>query len=291
MNFDNVCNLLSFEKGANGYYKKVDKYLFSLLKTTDNKIILVSELNHSFDNSDEVFNEMQKRLKIKLASGTLQNNTLIIKIDGKKDEELSENIASVVKELIEYFELNNIDHSHQCKICHMITDEVIDINGICTYGHKECKENLIKEAVEEIDNNPNVNPNKLTSVVLSFIGAFIGIIPIVVIVFFTSTFYSLLFILPPLASFFGYKLGKAKLDKLSTILPIIFSFISVMFSYFLILLIIADDNPGVTVKDLFLSDIVTFIYVIGFYVLGVVFSYRTITKNNNENVKKRIKNI
>ena len=43
MNFDNVCNLVSFEKGANGYYKKVDKYLFSLLKTTDNKIILVSE--------------------------------------------------------------------------------------------------------------------------------------------------------------------------------------------------------------------------------------------------------
>lgn len=63
--------------------------------------------------------------------------------------------------------------------------------------------------------------NKTLSIILSIVGSIIGLIPAILVVFFTDTLYGILFALPPIAAYFGYKLGKAEVTNFTTVLVIV----------------------------------------------------------------------
>lgn len=83
---------------------------------------------------------------------------------------------------------------------------------------KSEQEELVREEPKQEFIQPT---NKTLSIVLSAVGAIIGLIPAVLVVYFTDTLYGLLFALPPIAAYFGYKLGKAPITKFTTVLVII----------------------------------------------------------------------
>ena len=86
-NFDNIANNLMFDKDGEFYVKEVEDYLFSLIKTVDKQMLLVTLVNYSFDPKEENFKEFQKNLSIKLSSTVNPNDTIIVKVTGKNDDE------------------------------------------------------------------------------------------------------------------------------------------------------------------------------------------------------------
>ena len=287
VNLDNIALELLFEKQNEFYIKEVDGYLFSLIKTIDKQILLVSVLNYCFDANDSKFKDFHKSLGIKLISTVVKNDTILIKASGKNDIEVSENIALSMKTLIEYFKENDIRHNHQCWFCGEATDESICIKGFHVHGHVTCKENYKKAATEQINSNENYNENRSMSIILSFLGAFIGLIPFILIFFLTGYYFSLLIAIPPVSSYYGYKLGKAKPDSKATICSIVFSFIAVMTGYALLIVLLKQYNNDLSYIDLIIGTIGDLIFMLVSYGLGIMISYRYISKNT-ENIKKEI---
>lgn len=286
-NFDIVANNLMFDKDGEFYVKEVEDYLFSLIKTVDKQMLLVTLVNYSFDPKEENFKEFQKNLSIKLSSTVNPNDTIIVKVTGKNDDEATESIALNMKALINYFKDHNINHSHSCWFCGESSDETVCIKGFNVYSHKSCKENYKKDAIKEIDNDNNYNENPTLSIILSFLGAFIGLIPFVLIFLFSEYYYSILLAIPPFCSYFGYKLGKAKPDKKATVCSIVFSFIAVATAYLLLVVLLKELYGEYSYMEIVEATIGDLLFMLVSYGLGIMISYRYISKNTDK-IKKEI---
>ena len=82
-----------------------------------------------------------------------------------------------------------------------------------------------EEEKREIEKE-NANIKRLPiSIVLAFIGAVVGIIPSVISMFGFGYLFALLFAICPIASFFGYKLGKAPLRWYATLIAAVCSLV------------------------------------------------------------------
>ena len=75
-------------------------------------------------------------------------------------------------------------------------------------------ENIEKE--ESVKNKPveNTNGNYILSIILAVVFALFGLLPAIITLLYAGYFVGILYMLSPVAAFFGYRLGKAPLNKI-----------------------------------------------------------------------------
>ena len=96
-----------------------------------------------------------------------------------------------------------------------------------------------------------VKNNYVLGALGALVGAFIGVIPWILMYVFGNMMYSLLAILIVLCSFYGYKLTKAKIDKKVPVILSIASFISITVTMFVIIpmCLMAKEGMPISMED------------------------------------------
>lgn len=245
-------------------------------------------------------NEMLKKLKVAIKG---MGNLVIDQcgyvlhyfcsvLTGKniKDEKWDKFINSLnqLTELFKTIPLTNLTH---CVICRKEKDEAIEshmINENLLPTHKTCFEEFKTYHINEVLKNEANVKNYPKSIAFAILGAIIGYLPFLLILLFTNYMLGILFVLIPLASYYGYKMGKAPLNKNSTIVIVVSSLVVFLIGVLLYLLLVqkALGNSFSETLKLCTGDI---IYCLIFGLIGIIYSYRIITKDTNENKLKKLK--
>ena len=147
-----------------------------------------------------------------------------------------------------------ITNNERCGLCGgEKADEELDFyvyKGLYIKLHKSCIDAAYEEQKREIEKE-NKNLKKLPiSIILAFIGAVVGIIPSIISIFGFGWLFGLLFAISPVASFFGYKLGKAPLRWYATLIAAVCSLIvtALLVVFYAYLLSVVGD---VTIAEVF----------------------------------------
>lgn len=118
--------------------------------------------------------------------------------------------------------------------------------------------------------------NYLLGIVVSLIGAIIGTIPWILVYVYANMIYSLLAIIVAVASYYGYKITKAKIDKKLPIIIVINSFIAITIATLVVipmlLLIKEGVNANLTNLSLLYSDSSFKTAILGDYVISLLFT-------------------
>ncbi len=136
---------------------------------------------------------------------------------------------NLITTLTNTLQKEEIKNNEQCGLCgtHK-NDEDVEYcvyKGLYINLHKSCIDAAYEEQRREIEKeNKNIKRLPL-SIVLAIIGAIVGIIPSIISIFGFGWLVGLLFAICPIASFFGYKLGKAPLRWYATLIAAISSLI------------------------------------------------------------------
>ncbi len=201
-------------------------------------------------------------------------------------ETLINNLTNVFKEY------DILDNSNCCLCGSEKEDEEVTYNiykGLYIATHKTCIEASYEQERALIEAE-NANISKLPiSIVFAIVGAFVGLIPAMIVVVGFGWLFGILFALSPFCAFFGYKLGKAPLRWYATLTAAVSSVIAtvliVVVCYALLASLaevsfadlIADPESGFT--SLLLQGVL-------FDVVGIAIAWNYITKTTNTKVQK-----
>lgn len=207
----------------------------------------------------------------------------------KYSDKQFEKCENALNTFVAYLKSIDLQTSNKCVICGEEAEND-SFSNLYVPVHQECINSLKKEAEENIaEENKNL-VNLPKSIILAFIGAFVGAIPTFISIMGFNYMIALLYALIPLASFFGYKLGKAPKRWYATLIVIVLSVgVAVGFDVYLYsifasfnnmtLLDFIRENPSNFFADIFQSII--------FIALGVWISWKYIS-NTVDNTKKNI---
>lgn len=153
---------------------------------------------------------------------------IILNMPMSKEKQVNyfNNLITTLTNALANEEIKNGDACGLCGIEKTDEDaEYVVYKGLYLKLHKSCIEAAYEEERREIEKE-NANIKKLPlSIVLAFIGAVVGIIPSVIAMFGFGYLFALLFAICPIASFFGYKLGKAPLRWYATLIAAVCSLV------------------------------------------------------------------
>lgn len=153
---------------------------------------------------------------------------MILNMPMSKEKQVNyfNNFMTTLTNTLNSEEIKNIDNCGLCGIEKPDEDvEFTVYKGLYIKLHKSCIEAAYEEERREIAKE-NANIKRLPlSIILAFLGAVIGIIPSIISIFGFSYMFAVLFAICPLASFFGYKLGKAPLRWYATAISAVCSLI------------------------------------------------------------------
>lgn len=185
------------------------------------------------DKPKDVKKTVKRALKVrKLASvafvGTM-SITLTVKFPKHTDP--ANHFTTVMEEITSTLNANGIYPANTCAMSGAANPDSLCIvytgNGL---SYQPVMSHIIQEqtekVAEKVEDNEN-NGSLLTGMVGAVVGAIVGIIVNVLLMVFTKRMYALAFALVPVAAMFGYKLLKGKATKLSMVIVIVLSAISV----------------------------------------------------------------
>ena len=224
-------------------------------------------------------------------------NYLYGKYSSEKLDVAVEKINGIIDVLIE----NNLETLHSCVVCrqdkeeelenHIVNDRLILCHGSCFEEYKNYHLSKIKANEGNVKNYPK-------SIIYATLMGFVGYLPFFLLMLFSGYMLGILFMLIPVLAFWGYKKGNAPLNKKATVIIVIISAI-VMFlgvygfinlAYQGTKLLAQETGEAVVPFNEFIAlcagDIV---YCVIFGVLGIVWSFKTITKDNNENKLRKLR--
>lgn len=218
-------------------------------------------------------------------------HVLCTNLMGNVKEEKMNKFIEAMNQLTDHFKsipLTNLTH---CVICRQEKEELLEshmVNDNLLPVHKTCYDEFKNYHINEVLKDEANTKNYPKSIAFAILGAVVGYLPFLLITVFAGVMLGLLFLLIPLASYYGYKLGKAPLNKKSTIV-IMASSIVVIFLGILAYLLLAQKALDTSFANTVVACIGDILFCLIFGILGVVFSYRTITKDTNENKLKKLK--
>ena len=190
-------------------------------------------------------------------------------------------------------EKEDIKNNEQCGLCGTHKEdedlEYYVYKGLYINLHKSCIDAAYEEQRREIEKE-NKNIKRLPiSIFLALIGAVIGIIPSIISIFGFGWLFGLLFAICPIASFFGYKLGKAPLRWYATLIAAVCSLAvtaAVIIGFGCVLAVAANATLG----DVFADPELGLGSLLGqallFDVIGIGCAWGYISKTTGNKVKK-----
>lgn len=177
-------------------------------------------------------------------------------------------------------------------------------DSLCLYEsgyqpvHNACIRSSLENSRQEIERN-KTNGSYLTGFVGAFLGMLLGSVPSILSIVLADTIYALLFALVPIASAWGYRKFNGKMDKLSVVMVILLSFVSIFIMNFFTLAVffVQDYSLGLG-EGLWLSSQLLFTgeglmlilqssgSMFLFMVLGLFLAWRFIVKTNAGSAKQ-----
>ena len=185
-----------------------------------------------------------------------------------------------------------ITHCDDCILCGTTKDDELEYHvykGLYVKLHKSCIDASYEAERRQIElENKNIKRLPI-SMILALIGAVIGLIPSLISMFGFGYLIGILFALCPVASFFGYKLGKAPLRWYASVTAAVCSLIVTALSIIGFGALIAA-TANATLADAFsdpeLGLGVLLAQALFFDILGIAIAWGYITKIGSNKVKK-----
>ena len=248
------------------------------------------------DKKDKALTKnLQSALKAQLGKSFTNvlnaGNSLLfaVKFDGKSP--LMDQFRRFVDTIVATLQQNGIAPAAACAVCGGGTPDSLCMLDTFQPVHASCLHQKVANVKDAAEENRQ-NGSYLTGTLGALLGALVGSIPTILMLFFTDTIYSILFALVPLAAMFGYRLFKGKSDKLSIVIVVVLSILSVGFIAVMYFAYTIHQN---SVFSFFQSLSLTFRYfdmedyfdLFGefwqgflFMVLGIVFSWSYLAKTS-----------
>lgn len=288
----NIIQSLGFQISNETITKQVNDYLVNLCLYDRDYGIFDYACIFNVDKplTNEQIKAFKKEHKVRIFVNQINTNNYKIEffpinngLAPKKDKVIqafNEKLDLFVKKLEEL----NIKESIYCPFCGLEAEYGV-FDGMNIHIHEECCHKIKDAAKAEIMKEENKS-NLPLSIFLAIVGAAIGIIPMIIIMFATDYKYSILYILIPICSFYGYKIGKAPKNTAMIITVIVSSVVVVLGCdlVFYVLLALANQT---TLIDVFMefgfSEILIDLLFLAF---GCFASWRLISNTTKSKISK-----
>lgn len=145
----------------------------------------------------------------------------------------TEQFGSYMTAISSAFKKNGIYPPHSCAVCGSS-----DPDSLCLYGdsyqpvHRACIQRSLENSRQKIEQN-KANGSYLTGFVGALLGMLVGSLASVLSIVFADRIYALLFALVPIASAWGYRKFNGRMDKVSVVLVVLLSFVSIFIMNYL----------------------------------------------------------
>lgn len=218
------------------------------------------------------------------------NIVLNMPMSKEKQVNYFNNLITTLTNMLANEGINNIENCGLCGVTKEDEDvEYAVYKGLYIKLHKSCIEAAYEEQRREIEKE-NKNIKRLPiSIILAFLGAVVGIIPSVISIFGFGWLFGILFAICPIASFFGYKLGKAPLRWYATLIAAICSLIVTALVIILFGLLVAA-AANATLQEVFADSELGLGALLGqallFDIVGIACAFGYISKTRSGKITK-----
>lgn len=217
----------------------------------------------------------------------------------QKKTPYEEQFAAYMSAILPALREHGVRPADSCAICGGGTPDSLCLSGGCYQPvHSGCIHNLATQAQDAVEQN-KVNGSYLTGFVGALLGMLVGTLPNIFTIVSMEYIYAVLFALVPMASAWGYRKFKGKMDKLAIVIVVLLSFVSIFIMQYLVLAITLLDEYSLTVGDalwfasdlLFTADGLALIVsesgsLFLFMLLGLFFAWRYIGQTNASSIKQ-----
>jgi len=289
----------SFKTVRNTAYGEVSGYPVMVIGLGGKKAFTVS-----ITTAEAVRGQLLKEVSRKAKESKIRLNAnrrmVSCKVSLKKGEGMEKVIESA-KTVAGALRENGVNPPRNCGICSGSGADayVQRVDGVVIYDavHRECMNKIQTEANVIQEENPG---SYGMGILGALIGAIVGIIPAFIGIYVMNIVSAWLFALIPIATYYGYKKMKGKMNNAAPIFAILFSLIGLGL-LLLVLDVCVNLEYGAGIGDAIYTTIQnTFVMysaeywswitpnigkIILFFVLGLVFSISIVGKTNKSNVK------
>jgi hypothetical protein len=137
-----------------------------------------------------------------------------------------EKVNLFLDQLTSTFEALGLKSLDYCPYCGLKeTDGTRNVKGAVLHVHEACVDAFINKVSTHLETEGKSKEHLIQSVVLAMLGGVIGLIPSIILLVFTGIYSAWLFMLIPLAAFYGFKKGGAQKGSYVMILIAIISLI------------------------------------------------------------------
>lgn len=193
---------------------------------------------------------------------------------------------------------NGVSPADSCAVCGGGSPD-----SLCFYDssfqpvHSACIRSSLEQARQDIEQN-KVNGSYLTGFVGAFLGMIVGSLPSIFTIVVLEYIYAILFALVPMAAAWGYRKLNGKMDKISVVIVLLLSFVSIFIMQYITTVIYVMDEYSLAVgtaiwltSDLLLTGEGLMAIVTGsgdlflFMLLGIFIAWRSIIQTNTGSLK------
>lgn len=293
--------LLNLKASGGTVYGEINDYHFSinLIPYGNTQVWQVTMLLDKTLSTDTQYN-LKKIHKINIQYNAVDvtptyqsiayNIVLNMPMSKEKQVNYFNNLMTTLTNALANEEIKNSENCGLCGVEKLDEDAEFTIyKGLNIKLHKSCIEAAYEEERREIEKE-NANIKRLPiSIVLAFLGAVVGIIPSIISMYGFGYLFALLFAICPIASFFGYKLGKAPLRWYATAIAAVFSLIVTALTIIIPAALVAQ-AANATLADVFndpeLGLTGTLLQALLFDGLGILCSFGVISKIRSGKVSR-----
>lgn len=293
-NVTNLNSLLGLKQQDDVLYSEIDGYHYSINVLDYNNVVMYSVtilVDKVFD--DETLKKIRKESKANI-NYTNWNGQLVLQaifsLPLSKEKKVAQ-FNTVMNLIVSSLKENEVMNYDKCCFCQSESEEEVKwvvYQGLYLPAHNACIENQYQLQQALIDaENKNIK-HLPKSIIFSFIGAIIGILPAFLILILTDWLFAIAYALSPVCAFLGYKLGKAPLRNYSTAIVVVESLIVSALSvivYFAILLA-AVGLPFAAIQEFTADVMALMVQVLIFDAVGIFISWGYIKKVNQSKVEK-----
>ena len=225
--------------------------------------------------------------------GAINKDILSFSLNFNRKSPYQEQFTKYVKAIVSAMKGLGIAPKGSCAICGAPRPDSFCLHkGVYQPVHNACMRAYIDQSRQKIEQN-RVNGSYLTGFVGALLGMLVGSLASVLSIVLTDRIYAVLFALVPLASAWGYRKFNGKMDKVSVVIVVLLSFVSIFIMNYLTIAVYLIQDYALTLgqalwasSDLLLTGdgllliASNSVYMFLFMALGLFIAWRFIVNTN-----------
>jgi hypothetical protein len=238
----------------------------------------------------------ETRLPILVESFNQPKDTVVVYLQKNlmKEDLYQEKVKNAIEKVTMLLKEENYLPFDTCFVCKQAQEEELEYKLYGQYHiplHESCASSFVETVTKTIEAKDAKTGNLPLSIFLAVIGAFIGLIPIIIALFVLESYFAILYALIPLASFLGYKLGKAPRKNYMTAIIVFLSVaVTIFFEYSVWSIIFALDGvyfiDAIQDPEILAAVIGDMAIALLFIGLGIWISWKYISNTTTKALKR-----